>query len=273
MSSVIFGKWSGLTWGYFLWYNYTIFTEMAQWMNIQIPELEFTRRKENGLTLFDLLVYGWCIGNTAEAISKRLKCSLVKVDESVSRLSSVGKIQRRVDGTLLKNSDVSDSTPGAQKYKSFISVDEDETEFLKEVAADTLFDPMPSRLLSYWKYLFEHSIGRVCTETTSAKTYGQLRKVIDALRTPADVMIIMEYVVDMRVRNEPLWDGAEVRDPSLGLLCGSQRLSSFMEAISKDDNWMKRRALYNYLQCGKKMERLRRIFPAAEFKQLEKYIP
>ena len=260
-------------------------------MDISIPEKFFYQRKRMGLKLIDGLVLGWCIGLSSETISKKLRISRERADSSINRLCSAGLVKRKEDGTVLQSTaslahadhynviGVDRATSDADKpFMLTVDADTDESldteeyDILKEAAKDTLSDPRPSRILSYWKILFEHSLGRVCTEKPSKASYGKLNTIKDYVRTDADIMILMEYVIYRRINNEPLWEGADIRDPTLGLLVGPSRISMFMQEISKDDKWMKRRALYNYIQCGNNLAKMRRIFPKVEFEQLEKYI-
>jgi predicted transcriptional regulator len=146
-----------------------------------------------------------------------------------------------------------------EEYKSFIVVDEEEekgakqekeTSPLKVITVKALREGKVSTLLDYWRTLFETVLGRTSLAKRGPVSYGKLNTALEVLRTHADLMVIMEWVVDRRKENEPVWPKAEIRDPTLGLLAGSERLQGFLENIMEDEYWRRRRAKFNSIALG-----------------------
>jgi predicted transcriptional regulator len=174
-----------------------------------------------------------------------------------TRIGTIEKLSAKMAHEVYNDSKGKQNGEG-EDYKSFIVVDEEEkgakqekeTSPLKVVTVKALREGKVSTLLDYWRTLFETVLGRTSLAKRGPVSYGKLNTALGVLRTHADLMVIMEWVVDRRKENEPVWPKAEIRDPTLGLLAGSERLQGFLEQIMEDEYWRKRRAKFNSIALG-----------------------
>jgi len=152
-------------------------------------------------------------------------------------------------------------------------LEEEEDDLIRTLVEDTLTDPRPGKILTYWRIMYRSTLGRACTDISGASTYSKINSILNILGNAANMMTVMEYAIDMRVNEIPPWPGAEIRDPSLGFLCGADRLRGLLEKIDKSEEWAKKRAVYNYVYYGRDRSRMRRNMGSVEFNFLVRFLP
>lgn len=162
------------------------------------------------------------------------------------------------------------------RKESSINIDDengDESDLLLELVENVLAEPKTGVLLTFWRKVYHSSLGIPCTEIAGPSAYSKLNKIMDLAGSVANVLVVMEFLLDLRVKEIPVWKGAEIRNPSLGFLCGADRLRELLEKVDKDEVWAKKRAVYNYVHYGRDLGRMRRNMTAREFHFLEKFLP
>lgn len=166
------------------------------------------------------------------------------------------------------------------EYKSFMSVDDDDDDCeddydvdeLESTTLRALRDVTPINVLHFWRALYNSSLDSACLEGSSATNLSKLKSAIYTLKCKSDILVIMEYVIHLRVAEEPFWPGAEVRNPTLGLFASSERLALFLGSIMSSETWASRRAKYALIHMGS-MRGLKTVLTKKEFVELSKFLP
>lgn len=89
----------------------------------------------------------------------------------------------------------------------------------------------PSNILDFWRRQFEERLGRPCTAVRGAAAYSKIKTATSRVKSYSDLMVMMLYALDRRVDGEPLWGGAEIRDPTLGLFASEAASQTLMEGM------------------------------------------
>ena len=226
-------------------------------------------RKALGLRLLDLVILA-VLSDGSKSITQIETMVSISSDVALSgilRLQALGLVKNHAGNYLLSKE---------ASAKHYIEDDEDaeaeEKDIFVEVTEEALKIGSPSKLAMFWKLLFERTLGRTCPMRVSGPTLGQISSARSLVRTSADLMVCMEYVLWLRSEGEPIFDGWDVKDPTIGFFAGATRIQGILEKIMVNQDWATRRAKMNLASVGGDTNRMRRLFTSKEFKELEKYL-
>jgi len=205
-----------------------------------------------------------------EQVASMLAAPHDLVRSGINRLMVVGLVENHAGNYRLKKEERS-------KYyidDSEVEMEEEEKEkdIFLEVTEEALKVKSSVKLASFWKMLFERTLGRTCPIRMGPQVLGQISSARQLFRTNADLMVCMEYVLWLRLENEPLFPGWDIQDPSIGFFSGPNRVGPVMERIMTDERWATRRAKLNLAAVDGDITSMRRMFSPKEFKELEKYL-
>lgn len=202
---------------------------------------------------------------TAEQIAKVVKATKATGD-SIQRLLACGLVTKRNNIFMAIEK---------QAMSQFIDVSDDpedeDNDELKKLTLEVLKNGKPGVILNFWKKAFESALGRTCTIRQSGVTYGKIASALKLLNTSADLIVLLEFALEKRAKDESLIPGWSVADPTIGFFSSGDRVQAVLSQLMDSEYWAKRRAQYNLYAAGS-IERMRKKFSVSEFEVLKKYL-
>lgn len=110
---------------------------------------------------------------------------------------------------------------------------------LGDLRDSVLAEGKPSAFVDYWKMLHERMLGFPSGLSKSKATYGILKRVREKFRSNADTLAAFYVVMDLYHRKIPLFDGGDVRPPSLSMFTNESVFARVNEYLYSGEDYLR----------------------------------